>query len=66
MQLARDLHMSRSRLLAEMDGDEITDWLAYYIVSDKKQKNVKYEEDKKILQAKFKTVMGGKIVKKGK
>lgn len=66
MQLARDLHMSRNRLLSEMDSREITDWLAFYIVRNKAKQKNEYNEKQTTLHEKFKSIMGGRLVKKPK
>lgn len=63
MQLARDLHKTRKELLQNIDSKEMSDWIAFYIYSEQKKKEHQYENEQKVLQAKFKTVMGGKLNK---
>ena len=63
MQLARELHMSRARLLQEVDSEELTDWLAFYSMEqDKKQGTAK--DKSTVLKEKFGSIMAGKIKKK--
>jgi len=69
MRLAHDLHMTRARLLKEIDSREITDQLAYYVLLAKKRKEEEEKEGKKEvkpetnLQEKFKCLVGSKIIK---
>ena len=66
MRLAHDLHMTRARLLKEIDSREITDQLAYYVLLAKKreEKEEKKEEKQELnLQEKFKCLVGSKIIK---
>lgn len=65
MRLAHDLHMSRARLLSEMDSRELTDQLAYYVLLDEQRgKNAEKKKEPEInLQDKFKCIVGSKIIK---
>jgi len=65
MQLAHDLHMTRARLLAEVDSREITDQQAYYVLLHEKRENqTKKKKKPEInLQDKFKCIVGSKIIK---
>lgn len=70
MQLARDLHMTKSKLLAEIDSNEIADWLAFSLAEremqeeeEERQKKKEEEQRQIVLREKFKAIMGGKLVK---
>ena len=63
MQLAHDLHMTRSKLLSEIDSREITDQLAYYTIINKKRKSPVENKKEVTLQDKFKDIMGSRIIK---
>lgn len=64
MRLARDLGMSKTRLYAELDSDEIAEWMAYYIYCNQASEKMKKNNEQMVLQEKFKALMGGKIKKK--
>jgi len=64
MQLAHDLHMTRNKLLLEIDSREITDQLAYYTIRNKQRQKEEKKEPEITLQDKFKNIMGSKIIKK--
>lgn len=63
MQLAHDLHMTRAKLLSEIDSRELTDQLAYYILKNKKRKAPLENKKEVTLQDKFKDIMGSRIIK---
>jgi hypothetical protein len=66
MRLAHDLHMTRARLLSEVDSREITDQLAYYVLLKLRRKEEEEKKEKKPevnLQEKFKCLVGSKIIK---
>ncbi len=50
MRLARELGMSKRRLLQEMDSREISEWIAYFALQAKLEKK---EQSADALKAKF-------------
>ena len=66
MQLAQDLHMSINRLLHEMDSQDISKQIAFYIYKDNKKEINKQEKNQVNLKNKFMSIMGGKLKSKGK
>jgi hypothetical protein len=64
MRLARELGMSKARLLHEMDSREIAEWQAYLIVEDEESKKPKNKKPQELI-SKLKSIAptGGKSVK---
>lgn len=62
MRLARELGMSKRRLLREMDSREIAEWIAYFKLEAKLDK----EKDAVDLKAKFQSLVPSKAEAVGK
>ena len=56
--LARELGMTKSRLLAETNSRELTEWMAFFTIEEEERKRPK-QPDSKTLSEQIKAVMGG-------
>jgi len=55
--------MSRTKLLNEIDSQELIDWLAYHIIINKRGRETKQKNEQTTLREKFKAITGGRLKK---